>query len=97
MNHPRVIQPGGQNGGMNLELPEFTLPQPNKHGTFLLFHPQLVVLFQLFPFALAVKRGGQIMVPVGPAQRVCLWKIEAEIEITKEEKVRGFVNGSWSS
>ena len=37
-----------------LELPEFTLSQPYKHGALLPFHPQLVILFQLFSLGLAI-------------------------------------------
>jgi hypothetical protein len=41
----------------DLEIPEITLSQTHEHGTFLLFHPQLVILLQFLPLALAIECG----------------------------------------
>jgi hypothetical protein len=59
MNPPQIVDPEDKTRRTDLELPEVTLSQPHKHGAFLLFHPQLVILLQLLSLALAIECGDQ--------------------------------------
>ena len=78
----------------DLRFPEISLPQPHKHGPFLLFHPQLVIL-QLLSLALVTKRQDQGIAIPWSVQGVCFWEIEAKVEVAKEEEMKGIVDGSW--
>lgn len=94
MNESGGSGPVDKERGANLELPKVALSQPRKHGAFLPFHPQLIILLQLLSLCLAIECGDQGIVIIRSAQGVRFWEIEAEVEVTKEKEVRGIVDGS---